>query len=314
MISPANSRNPEQFKIFLGFVPRTLSDGEILAYFSSFCSPLSSQTLHFDERGRPLFTNYKVMNVQLREDYERILGLEHTLCNQKLFTAPFTGNDTFESFIHMFSDKCVYLSGIPLTLNTDLIFDEINSRCKLKDLFILKNGLKVNKHYGFATFASQEAKDLALSVRKFKGEKFKITIKKFDMAQLKKMLPKEAKNEKKVKHHKVPLKKIALHLKNKSSSKVTEKSSEAMRHQNLGLLRAPMPDNHLLGGSNPGQIGNVSVVVNPSPVQKQHGGAKRRSKLRIICGLKRQIEKNHYWGNVRFNPIVRKRCECCYYY
>lgn len=310
-MSPATTSNLKQFKIFLGFVPRTLSDADIIAYFSTFCSPLSSKALHFDERGRPLFTNYKVLNVQLREDYERIMATEHTLCNQELFIAAFKGNSTFEHFIQMYSDKCVYLSGIPLTLNTDLIFQEITKRCKLKDLFILKNGLKVNKHYGFATFVSEEAKDLALEIRKFKGEKFKITIKKFDMGQLKKMLPKGAKNEKK-KQDKAPLKRLRLRVNGKSSSKMTEKSSEANRRQHLGFQRALRPNTCLLGPFNCNPIRTASVMVNPSPVQKRPKSTKRSSKLRLICRLGRQIEKNHDFWNIRFNPVMKK-CDSCYY-
>jgi hypothetical protein len=172
-------------KLFLGFVPRTLPDEYLLDYFSNFCSARTE--LFIERRKRSLFTNYKILNVSDASTKARILNNPHHLGNQLLLVWEFHGEATFQKFIATFSNRCVFLSGIPLTIDTDEIFDEINSEFRLLDLFILKNGLRINKHYGFATFESEEIKQMALMKKKFKSRKFKISCKNFELKFLEKL-------------------------------------------------------------------------------------------------------------------------------
>lgn len=285
----ATADTTQPYKIFLGFVPRTLSDSTILSYFASFCSPISQPGLKFDEREVPLFTNYKILNVETKQDFDAIVKASHVLANQVLYVTPYQHEETFKEFISTFSDRCVYVSGIPLTLNTDLIFEKINEKCKLRDLFILKNGLKVNKHYGFATFETEEFKEEALGIRKFKGKKFKVTIKEFDTSQLDKMkLGKKKKNLK--------LKKIKLKLR-KSHSKHTDQSTEPKRpnltQNSIPVIVRPEPA--------PVQF-DASVMANPSPMRKVELFWNQFSKVSKICSLRREVRENHYdYGNIRIN-------------
>lgn len=283
--TPISAPHHNNFKIFLAFVPRTLSDGSILSYFASFCTPETQKMAHFDERGRPLFTNYKVLNVKSKYDFDQIVGREHYLLSQKLYVVPFDGDSSFQEFISLYSNRCVYISGIPLTLNTDRIFERIDQECKLKDLFVLKNGLKVNKHYGFATFETEEIKSRALCLRKFKGRKFKVTIKEFDMSQLDKMLPKKKPNESLLRELKLPL--------GKSESKKTENSQERQKrvltHQ-MSLKTQTLQNMDL-----------SSVMVNPSPNVKVKRTWAEFTKLRMLTRMRKRIEKNHDWDNLRLN-------------
>ena len=172
-------------KLFLGFVPRPLPDEQLLDYFARFCS--TREAVSFDARQRSLFTNYKILNVTEREAAERILCAQHVLGKQTLICWEFRGEETFEEFSRDYLDRCVFLSGIPLAIDTDIIFDELNKFEPLLDLFVLKNGIKINKHYGFAIFKTAEGKARAIEKKRFKGRKFKISCKDFVETHLKKL-------------------------------------------------------------------------------------------------------------------------------
>jgi hypothetical protein len=174
-------------QLFLGFVPRPLPDEYLISYFSKFSSSPST-LLSFATRERSLFTNYKILVIENDEAaYSKILSGQHLLCNQSLVVWEYKGAETYDKFISQFSSRCVFLSGVPLSINTDEIFDEINSQFELLDLFVLKNGLKVNKHYGFATFKTEIGKRLAVTKKKFKTKKFKISCKNFELNHLEKL-------------------------------------------------------------------------------------------------------------------------------
>lgn len=228
------------FQIFIGFISSEAEEKDIMECLENESKEASS----FELRGmeRRMFTNYRIVETDDEELFSNLTQKRIEVKGQAIECSRFQGRQTYSEFIEKYEDQVVFLTGIPLTCDIGYIREKISEFLSLRDLFILRINKKVNKHFGFATFATSQDKQKALKMKKIKIKKFKITFKEFSGKSLEKQLFKKEKVDNK-KHEKDG---------GKEASETTKKAVNASKeHQaNQAGLKKPksqVPRSHVGG-------------------------------------------------------------------
>ena len=174
-------------QVFVAFIPSELDEEEILPHLNKAALrliPACRPSLSAGEGPLSLVditdyedipSNYRVVETTNKTLYSKMLEEDLVLKGQKLLCWPFEGSETLERYFAEYLPRCVFVTGVPLTIDLGYLRGLVVDEATFLDFYVPKSSKTVYKHYGFITFETEEgaAKIVQLKKIKFDHEKSK---------------------------------------------------------------------------------------------------------------------------------------------
>jgi hypothetical protein len=130
------------------------------------------------------FALSKLIHFKDQRCLKEFLKVKHKINGSWIYSTEFKGIETLKNISKKVEKKCLFLSGIQMTTKIETLRGFLSRQFKFNYLFVPRMGERTNKHFGFICFETEEDKNHALELRKFKLKKKKLVLKDFDVFSL----------------------------------------------------------------------------------------------------------------------------------
>lgn len=180
---------PNIHRFILYHVPGHLSNRELFTLLTSsllaFKSPQSpSAQLGFSAFQPSLVTRSLVVETRHPGTARELLDSGEVLARlgvKNLELCPFEGQKTINAIEHKLKDFVLYITGVPIKVDYELLLGKFSTISKIRELYIPRNSKNNFKYFGFVTCLTSKDKAMLILKRKINiNSSSKILIKEFD--------------------------------------------------------------------------------------------------------------------------------------